>query len=146
VLVDTREQKPFDLNPLKSQTSTLQTGDYSILGLESEIAIERKSLQDLIGCVGQERERFEKEIQRLKAYPVRAIICEGSYGQIEAKAYRGRIHPNAAVGSILGWIASGIPVVMAGTRERAQGVAQRMLVIAAKRRYADCVRFGEAVA
>jgi len=146
VLVDTREQKPFDLSPLKTRKATLATGDYSILGLENEVAIERKSLQDLIGCVGAGRDRFDREVQRLKAYPVRAIICEGGYGEIETQSYRGKCHPNSILGSIAGWIAGGLPVVMAGRRSRAEQIAQRMLVIAAKRRYAELMKFGEAVA
>ena len=145
VLIDTREKLPFDLTPLKTQKATLSTGDYSILGLEKHVAIERKGLQDLVGCVGGERERFEREIQRLKSYPVRAIICEGSYGQIEAKAYRGRVHPNSILGSICGWAAGGLPIIMAGNRERAQRLAQNILVIAAKRRYAELVKFGEVI-
>jgi ERCC4-type nuclease len=146
VIADSREQNPFDLSPLKTVQGSLTTGDYSILGLEHEVAIERKSLQDLIGCVGRERERFDREVKRLLGYPVRAVICEGSYGQIEAKAYRGSVHPNAVAGSIIGWCASGVPVIMAGTRARAQEIAVRMLVIAAKRRYAELVKFEEAVA
>ena len=46
-IIDTREQAPLDLSPLRTEKGTLTTGDYSIKGLESEIAIERKSLPDL---------------------------------------------------------------------------------------------------
>jgi hypothetical protein len=35
--------------------------------LEHVVAIERKSLGDLIGCIGVERERFDRVVQRLLA-------------------------------------------------------------------------------
>ena len=77
-IIDTREQLPLDLSPLASIRGTLQTGDYSVRGLENVVAIERKSLDDLLACCGRERDRFEKEIQRLVAYPVRALVIEAS--------------------------------------------------------------------
>jgi hypothetical protein len=38
-----------------------------------------------------------------------------------------------------------LPIIMAGNRERAQRLAQNILVIAAKRRYAELVKFGEVI-
>ena len=70
-VVDTREQCPLDLSPLTTVVGTLATGDYSVKGLVDVVAIERKSLSDLLGCIGQSRERFDKEIMRLLGYPCR---------------------------------------------------------------------------
>lgn len=140
-IIDTREQTPLELNPLNSMRGTLVTGDYSIVGLTHVIAIERKSLQDLIMCVGQERERFEKEIQRLLAYPVRALVVEAHWIEIEQQKYRGEVHPNSAIGSMLGWIAQGLPIIMAGDHERAGRFVSRMLFTAARRRYNEAFQF-----
>ena len=71
-LVDSREQTPLDLQPLQVEKTTLTTGDYSLKGLQDQVAIERKSRDDLLMCVGRERERFEREAKRLLAYPCRA--------------------------------------------------------------------------
>ncbi len=68
-IVDTREQLPLGLTPLQSVEGTLTTGDYSVAGLKHVVAIERKSLPDLLGCIGQQRDRFDREVQRLLAYP-----------------------------------------------------------------------------
>jgi hypothetical protein len=38
-LIDTREQTPLDLAPLRTERATLATGDYSLRGLENVIAI-----------------------------------------------------------------------------------------------------------
>ena len=66
-IVDTREQLPLNLDPLRTEPATLPTGDYSLKGLEHHVCIERKSLDDLLGCVGRDRERFERELHRMLA-------------------------------------------------------------------------------
>ena len=134
-LIDGRERLPLNLSPLRTQAATLVTGDYSVLGLEHVIAIERKSLPDLLGCIGSDRARFEKEIQRMLAYPARALVVEATWGQVEAGNWKFKIPPAAAIGSLLGWIASGIPVVMAGDHASAGRYVSRLLFIAARRRW-----------
>ena len=141
VLIDTREQTPFDLKPMRMKSATLATGDYSLEGLEHHVAIERKSLPDLLACVGRERVRFDREIKRLLAYPVRCLIVESSWAEIEGGAWRSKVHPNAAIGSLLGWIAHGIPVVMAGDRTKAASYVQKILWIAANRRLKEAHSF-----
>ncbi len=136
-IIDSREQLPLDLAPLRTVRGTLATGDYSIKGLESVVAIERKSLADLLCCCGQDRERFEREIVRLLAYPVRAVVVEATWPQLESGDWRSQITPAAAVGSCLGWIAAGVPIVLAGDRERAGRYVAKLLYIAARRRWRE---------
>lgn len=140
-IIDTREQLPLDLAPMRSVAGTLTTGDYSVKGLESIVAIERKSLSDLLGCVGQSRERFDREIQRLLAYPVRAIVVESSWADIERGEWLSKVTPAAAIGSLLGWIAMGVPVVMAGDHARAGRYVSRLLFTAARRRWREARAF-----
>jgi len=137
-LIDTREQLPLDLPSLAPPViTTLATGDYSVSGLEHVVAIERKSLEDLLGCIGQERERFDREVQRLLAYPVRALVIESGWQALERGEWRSKVTPQAAVGSVLGWIASGLPVVMCYTHERAGKYVARLLYTAARRRWRE---------
>jgi len=136
-IIDTREQTPLTLEPLRSTTGTLTTGDYSVLGLEHVVAIERKSLPDLLGCIGRERERFDREVQRLLAYPTRALIVEATWTDIEAGQWRSKLTPAAAMGSLLGWIAMGLPVVMCGDHDRAGRYVARLLFTAARRRWRE---------
>ena len=97
VVIDTREQLPWTFGGLWSDSSarggrrpivvdqrvaTLQQGDYSLVGHESQVAIERKSLADLFGTLGQGRERFERELARLAELDRAAIVIEASLGQI----------------------------------------------------------------
>jgi DNA excision repair protein ERCC-4 len=136
-IVDSREQNPLDLQPLRQTIGALATGDYSLRGLESVIAIERKSLVDLLGCVGQERDRFHREVLRLLAYPVRALVVESTWPEIERGQWRSKIRAPAALGSVLNWIAMGLPVVMAGDHARAGRYVSRILFIAARRRWRE---------
>ncbi len=140
-IVDTREQLPLDLSPLRCEPSTLDTGDYSLKRLERVVAIERKSLPDLLGCIGRDRERFDREVQRLLAYPVRALIVESTWPDLERGEWRSKITPAAAIGSCLGWIAAGLPIIMAGDHERAGRYTSRLLFTAARRRWRESREF-----
>lgn len=55
----------------------MQAGDYSVVGLESTVAVERKSLADFYGCLTDGRERFENALHRLAAirYPLVVVEC-----------------------------------------------------------------------
>jgi DNA excision repair protein ERCC-4 len=136
-LVDTREQLPLDLSPLQMESATLSTGDYTVRALEGIVAIERKSLSDLVGCIGVERERFEREMQRIIAYPCRALVIESSWPEIEAGEWRSRVTPAAVIGSLLGWSAAGVPLLLCGDHQRAGQFVSRMLYIAARRRWRE---------
>lgn len=136
-VIDTREQLPQDLHPLKMETDTLATGDYSVRGLEPFVTVERKSLADFVACCGVERDRFERCIQRMLAYPCRAIVIEASRQDLDAGAWRSRISASAVVGSFLGWQAGGVPIVLSGTRAAAAQDIAQLLIFAARRRWRE---------
>jgi DNA excision repair protein ERCC-4 len=131
------EQLPFVLDPLRTITGTLAEGDYSVVGLESLIAIERKSLPDLVSCCAVERERFERELQRLLAYPTRCVVVEARWSDLEAGDWRSKVTPQSVTGSVLAWIGMGVPFLFAGDRGAAQRATGRLLFVAARRRYRE---------
>ena len=55
IIMDTREQRPLVFTHLASKVGTLQSGDYSIKGLEHNFAIERKSIPDFCGSLTRGR-------------------------------------------------------------------------------------------
>ncbi len=137
-IVDSRERLPLGLEPLRSEPGTLTTGDYCVKGLESVIAIERKSLSDILGWLCGEREAISTgEVMRLLAYPCRCIIVESTWPELERGEWRSKVTPSAAIGSCLGWIAAGVPVVMAGDHARAGRYVSRLLFTAARRRWRE---------
>ena len=136
-ICDTREQTPLDLSPIKTARGTLTTGDYSVAGLENIIAVERKSLDDLLGCIGRERERFDREMHRIVAYPCRMLVIEATWLDICAGTWRSKVHPNAVRGSILGWMAAGMPIFFAQDHATAGRIVAHFLWISARRRWEE---------
>ncbi len=122
IIIDTREQTPWTFTDgIETMPGTLATGDYSISGLQELCTIERKSLPDLVGCMtGDNRERFKKELLRLKSYRCRAVIVEGSLHDIMIHRYLSRIEPEAVMGSMASWQTKyEIPFVLAGDADGA---------------------------
>lgn len=116
VLVDTREQTPFRFDGIQdrhqrdrrliisTQRTTLPTGDYSLAGFEHLVSIERKSLPDFFACVGRERDRFERELERLNRYPCAHVVIEGDFREMVANPPKhSKLNPRAAVMSIQAW-------------------------------------------
>lgn len=104
IIIDTREQLEYSFT-VPSERADLYTGDYSVQGIEKHVAIERKTLPDLIGCLTNSgRDRFERELCRGKGLDFFAIVVEGSIQDIKAGKYRSQMHPNAAYNSILAFM------------------------------------------
>lgn len=79
IVVDTREQMPFQfyMFECRAVSGTIPTGDYSLAGLTDRCAVERKSLDDLMGClVGEGRERFERVLARARGLDAFAVVAE----------------------------------------------------------------------
>ena len=103
-------------------SGALPTGDYSLVGLEDKIAIERKSLSDLVGCLtGSDRIRFERELLRAKGLDYFSVIVEAGFTELTAKQYRSAMNPHAAAQSILAFqVRYGVPFIWAGSRPAAE--------------------------
>jgi len=131
LIVDTREQRPYSF--ADALTKTLHTGDYSVEGFEDRIAIERKSLSDLLGCIGGGRERFERELERLGRMPYAALIIEASLRDVLQGDMHSTLHPNAVLGSLCAWsMRYRLPIWFCDNRRLAQMVTERLLMKAAK--------------
>lgn len=134
VLCDTREQVPwtFEGQGITVQRATLDTGDYSLPGLETRVCVERKSLDDWVGSVMSARGRFYRELDRMRAFQFRCVIIEAGVREVMAGRYKSEVKP----ASVLGFIAEiavqqAVPVYLAGTRAEAQVLAGAFLKAAA---------------
>ncbi|MCZ6652966.1 MAG: ERCC4 domain-containing protein [Planctomycetota bacterium] len=133
IIIDTREQTPWSFHNLPSEPGSLSTGDYSIAGLAHLVAIERKSLSDLLACVGIHRDRFKRELQRLRAYRFRCLVVEANYADLERGEWRSKIQPASVLGSLAAWQAQfSLPVMLVGTREAGARFCERFLYQAAR--------------
>lgn len=126
IVVDTREQLPYDFPG--ATRGTLRTGDYSIRGYEDRVAVERKSFDDLIGCVGRGRKRFREQIRRLGELDHGAIVIEASMSRILAGHDLSKINPAAVVNTLISWsIRFGVQVWCVEDRTQARATTYRIL-------------------
>ena len=120
IAIDTRERLPLRFKHYPTEAATLATGDYSVKGFENSWTTERKSIPDLIGSLTHGRDRFMRELQRMKAYPFRRLLIEGKREDIESHNYRSRATPQSILGSLAAIeIRYNLPIVYAESRLKA---------------------------
>ena len=127
IITDSREQRPYSFKA-DTMTGALPTGDYSICGLEDYIAIERKELNDLIGCLSKGRDRFERELQRGKGLDYFSLIVEASLQDIAQGAYRSKMLPKAVFESLMAFsVRYHMPIFFCGNRQYGQRITESLL-------------------
>ena len=118
IAVDSREQTPWHFTGIEADEAdgggmlivplatsvTLKTGDYSIVGCESQITCERKGVSDWFGSITKDRERFEREMVRMAEMEFAAVVIEGDWAELLLNTARySRISPKACARTILSW-------------------------------------------
>ena len=83
VIKDTREQEGYYFSKFNTCAGMveqkLDTGDYSIQGLEDKICIERKGcVEELAINLGSKKHAFLNEIDRMETFPHKFLILEFS--------------------------------------------------------------------
>lgn len=107
-VVDTREQIPYSFERFTNwigdtKLSGLKTGDYSVVGYESLISVERKTLSDIVNSLMSGRERFLREMERLSEFKHNHLVIEASREEVKSPyrfAEGVKAHPNGVVGSL----------------------------------------------
>ena len=126
IIVDTREQNPFWFSgyPCETERGTLHTGDYSIEGMIEKIVVERKSVGDLAACMTTGRERFERELERMREFEAAAVVVEEPLTNIRNGRYRSRLNPDSFEQSILSFsIRYRLPFLFGKNRRHAEWLA-----------------------
>jgi hypothetical protein len=119
ILVDAQEKHPYrfggmvadaDLKGrsliIETEWKSLKTGDYSISGWDKHVTIERKSLEDLYSTLGQHRDRFEREHQRMAGLGVgnSCVVIEANWERIlKHPPRRSRLCPKTVFRTFLSW-------------------------------------------
>lgn len=134
VVVDSREQRPYEFQAGRSRVVALDCADYTGDGVEDVLRIERKSLEDLVGCVGVGRARFERSLARMVPYPFRYLTIDATFDDLVRGGWRGKITPKQVVGSVLGWsMRFGVVPLFVGRDKRVGAATVRKLVELAAR-------------
>ena len=138
VAIDTREQTPFTFEGFRAfsdddariitKRTTLKTGDYSIVGFEKKICVERKSKADLFGSVTTGRDRFEKEFQRMAEMERAALVCEAPNASILAGIENSQMDGANVLRTFISWAGRyRVPCFFCTSRAEAEWVTLEIL-------------------
>jgi len=110
VLVDSREQNPFDFSRFDGwfagvEKKALKLGDYSVAGLEDVCVVERKDLPDLIHSLNAERSVFVNRLGRMSRYSHRLLVITAAVSQVKSLYPRGGANPNSVTQSLIAILA-----------------------------------------
>lgn len=136
VIADTREQRPWSLDPSRFvlERAPLQTGDYTVKGLEARLRIERKSLGDAVGTFISDWLRFRKELYRLAFFDVACIVVEADLSDVYAHRYESDAAPDSVIGRANAiYLDHGVPVFWWGNRAGCVGMVESFLALAVKK-------------
>jgi ERCC4-type nuclease len=130
ILIDNKEKEKLVFENQNTEQVALRFGDYSIKGFEKDIAIERKSINDIASSLsGEERLKFERRIQdclnNLKFY---AVVIECDYNAFNNKSnWYSKITPNCLKGTIIKWMVKhGVHIVFSGSRQNSSEIIKSM--------------------
>jgi DNA excision repair protein ERCC-4 len=137
VVCDSREQRPYQFpdGRVFVVRRALPAGDYSIEGMERELAVERKELGDLVNTItGRDnRERWKRELEKLRTYRLARVVVEACVHDVLAARYRSPALPSSVLSAVLAVeVDYGIPVVWAGDRASAERYVEALLLRAAR--------------
>jgi len=122
IVIDTREKEPYSFG-CPSERRKLHAGDYSVVGYEHAVAVERKSLSDFLHTVVHDGERFAAELEKLKRFVAACIVVEADLDRLlrgELNAQLRSVSPQALLGFALNIIhRQDIPVFWCGSRPAA---------------------------
>jgi DNA excision repair protein ERCC-4 len=104
IIVDTREQCPLPLTGIAWEIDTLPVGDYGLRGFSDwtnpAFIVERKSLPDLVGSLTSGRERFMREIEKMRMFRFKALLIEAPREHVERHVYTSAATPQSILASL----------------------------------------------
>ncbi len=131
IVIDTREQEPYAFHPERAAVvrRALRAGDYSLEGCEERVAVERKSLDDLVRTVIRERERFRRELVALSGYEAACVVVEAGLPDVLGTRYRTGAHAASVLGAVVSIILDhGVPVFFCTDRPAARQFTEAYLL------------------
>ncbi len=135
ILMDSRESA--DPHPwaahfsedVRIERGTLETGDFALAALPDAAVVERKAVGDLLACLGKERARFERELQRGRYVGRLVVVCDGSMADLlcEARRRGGGMSDASIIGTLAAFQRRYAPFFFAGSVRVAAEFTERLL-------------------
>ena len=137
IIRDTREKHGFNFRKTDNCGGTIEqkldSGDYSVMGLENYIVIERKhSMDELCSNLGANRKRFLRDIDRMQHIKYKILLIE-DYASSIYNHHFSKMSGSSVLGSLVSlMLKHNIHIIFAGTRKHAQDIARKLLLKAYK--------------
>lgn len=148
LVVDSREQEPFDFTPFAGWFAgivrrALPIGDYSVAGMEQECVVERKSLADLVHSLTADRDLFRERLRRMREMPDCLLLVDSPLSQVKAKYEFSPANPNQITQSLISVLAGlRLPFLCVETHELGAEAVSSYLYQAFLYRWLDQNDFG----
>jgi ERCC4-type nuclease len=133
ILVDTREQNPFDFSRFEGwfagiEKRALKLGDYSVAGLEDDCVIERKDLPDLVHSLTTDRSVFVNRLRLMSSYSHRLLVISAALSEVKSPYACGGGSPNRITQSLIAVLAGlRIPFLCSETHELGEEIVASYL-------------------
>jgi|ERR1700690_1802873 ERCC4-type nuclease len=133
VLVDTREQDPFNFSRFQGwfagiERRPLKVGDYSVAGMEEICVVERKQLGDLVQSFSTGRPAFVERLRAMSRFPHRLLVITSSLGQVKSPYAHSQVNPNRVTQSLIAALAGWqIPFLCTETHELGEEIVASYL-------------------
>lgn len=133
VLVDTREQTPFDFSRFSGwfarvEKRALKVGDYTVEGLEDICAVERKDLPDLIHSLTVDRPAFINRLRVMSCFPHRLLVISAPLSEVKSPYAHSNVNPNRILQSLIAVLAGlNVPFLCTETHELGEEVVASYL-------------------
>jgi hypothetical protein len=106
VVIDSQEHRGYRFERFSNWFAgaihkRLPIGDYTLLGMEEEVIVERKTVPDLVNSIIQDRKDFIEKCERLSKFRKKCLVVEGSLNDVKTPYEDSQAHPNAVFGSLL---------------------------------------------
>ncbi len=122
IVIDTREQEPYAFS-CPTERRKLEAGDYSVVGHEHRVAVERKSLTDFVHTVIHDAQRFAAELRKLTAMEMACVVVEADLDDVMRGLAADKLRsvsPQSVLGAALHIaVLHRIPVYWCGSRQTA---------------------------
>ena len=132
VQIDTREQAPLTISKYPVEVCGLPVGDYGIKGFSDwsnpAFTVEWKTLNDLIGSLTQGRERFMREVEKLRAFYFAAILIGASEEQVARGDYVSRATPSSILATLDAIrVRTGVHIIWGNDATQAAQIFERLV-------------------